>query len=332
MSIKWNRREFVRASAATSLVLPLSQSVFDLLSPREPAIRFGVIADLHQDVMHDAPRRMDIFLEAMQEEKPDAILQLGDFAYPNAKNQPLVKTFNEAGHPTIHVLGNHDMDDGHTRQQCVDVWGMPGFYAAHQVKGLTLLVLDGNDKDSPTHQGGYARFVGPEQVEWLEAQLTGATQPVIVISHQPLAGPSAVDNAQEMQDLLGRHADKILFAMNGHTHMDYLTKVQDVLYWHVNSASYHWVGGNHIHSSYPEAIHEKHPYIAYTCPYRDPLYATITIDPAAKQVRIAGSESEWVGSTPAELDVKAIAHPDYNPVVPRIRKQSFDWTGKPTGK
>ena len=328
MSVRWNRRQFVKATAATSVALPLSPSLFGLFSPCDSEICLGVIADLHQDVMHDAPRRMDVFLEAMERKKPDAILQLGDFAYPNNRNRSLVETFNEAGHRPIHVLGNHDMDDGHTRQQCVDVWGMPGFYAAHQVKGLSLLVLDGNDKDSPTHQGGYARFVGPEQVEWLEGQLNNATQPVIIISHQPLAGPSSVDNAKEMQDLLGRHADKILFAMNGHTHMDYLTKVQDVLYWHVNSASYHWVGGNHIHSSYPEAVHEKYPDIAYTCPYRDPLYATITIDPQAKQIRIDGTASEWVGSTPTELGIKPVEHPDYNPIVPCIRKQAFEWAAK----
>ncbi len=332
MSVLWNRREFVRASAASSMVLPFSEAVFNLFSSDAQVVRLGVIADLHQDVIHDAPRRLGLFLDAMHQQKPDAIIQLGDFAYPSTDNQDFLRQFNEAGYKPIHVLGNHDMDAGYTRQQCVDTWGMPGFYSAQRVNGLLLLVLDGNDKDSPTHQGGYARFVGPEQVKWLEGQLAGATEPVIVISHQPLAGPSAVDNAKELQDVLGRHANKILFAMNGHTHIDYVTEVQGVFYWHVNSASYHWVGGNHIHSSYPEAVHKKHPYIAYTCPYQEPLYATITIDPESRRVQIEGTQTDWVGSTPAELDVQPIEHPAHNPMVPQIRKQAFGEAKEKPGK
>ena len=35
----------------------------------------GMIADLHQDVMHDGPSRLEAFLDAMKNEKPDALLQ-----------------------------------------------------------------------------------------------------------------------------------------------------------------------------------------------------------------------------------------------------------------
>lgn len=328
MSVAWNRREFVLSSTAATALLSLPKGMRSLFPVDVDPVRFGIIADLHQDVMHDAPQRLGKFLAAMDEVKPNAIIQLGDFAVPNKKNQPFLDQFNDAGSNAMHVLGNHDMDDGHTRQQCMDTWGMPAFYYARRVDGVLLLVLDGNDKGSEKHQGGYPKFVGPEQVEWLKEQLSAASVPVVVISHQPLAGPSAIDNAQEIQDVLGQHSGKILFAMNGHTHIDYLIEEQDVVYWHVNSASYHWVGGNHIHPSYPTEIHEKFPYIAYTCPYREPLYATLTIDPKNSRIQIDGTSTKWVGPSPADIKVKPIDHTVDEPMVPRIRKRSFEMAAK----
>jgi len=70
---------------------------------------------------------------------------------------------------------------------------------------------------------------------------------------------------------------------------------------HINSASYFWVGGNYKHNSYTEEIHKSNPWIACTCPYREPLFTTLTIDPASGLVKIEGRKTEWVGPSPAEL-------------------------------
>ena len=183
-------------------------------------VRLGLITDLHQDIMHDGPRRLEAFLKRMHALRPDALVQLGDFAVPSPQNKALIAQFNKAHSLALHVLGNHDTDGGYTKQQTMDAWGMQQRYYAHELSGLRLLVLDGNDKGSPTHRGGYPIYVGPEQVEWLRAQLKGATEPVLVLSHQPLAGTGAVDNAMEIQQVLSEYADKVLLAINGHTHID----------------------------------------------------------------------------------------------------------------
>ncbi|MFP6883467.1 MAG: hypothetical protein VCA40_03490, partial [Roseibacillus sp.] len=70
--------------AVTSLILP--RQVMAALAKIKKPIKLGMIADLHQDVMHDGPARLKAFLDAMKEEKPDALIQLGDFAYPTKKN------------------------------------------------------------------------------------------------------------------------------------------------------------------------------------------------------------------------------------------------------
>ncbi len=48
--------------------------------------------------MHDGPRRLGAFLNAMKSEQPDVVIQLGDFAYPNAKNKPVTEAFNKGQH------------------------------------------------------------------------------------------------------------------------------------------------------------------------------------------------------------------------------------------
>lgn len=316
----FTRRHFLRTATLTSLVLALPATAVASLRRLNKPISIGMIADLHHDVMHDGEARMGVFATQMASQRPDAIIQLGDFAYPNVSNKKVLDMFNQAHSVPLHVIGNHDMDSGHTKQQCIEMWGMPGRYYAQNIGGLWLLVLDGNDSGSPVHKGGYPSYVGEEQTEWLKKQLSLLEGPIIVFSHQPLAGAWAVDNAVEIQNILSEASDNILMAINGHSHIDDLRSIGSVTYMHLNSASYQWVGGAHQHQSYPKAVHENHPWISYTCPYKDVLFATMTVDPDNLNISIAGMRSEWVGPSPAELGL------DMDPtltngeeIAPRIR-------------
>lgn len=282
-----------------------------------------MVTDLHHDVMHDGEARLDAFLEWTASTKPDCVIQMGDFAYPSAKNSAVIDKFNSAN--GLHVIGNHDLDSGHTRKNCLDVWGMSARYYAHDVGALRLLVLDGNDKGSPTHQGGYAAYVGEEQQEWLKGQLSEHEGPFLVICHQPLGGDSAVDNAKEMQAILSQHASKIALCVNGHTHIDQLRRIDKVHYLHVNSASYQWVGGANKHESYSKEIHAAHPWIGHTCPYRDPIFAGLTFDPDTGTILVEGRDSAWVGPSPAELGVDSgPGLTNGEEIAPRIRSRRIE--------
>ncbi|MEY5045440.1 MAG: hypothetical protein RL713_665, partial [Bacteroidota bacterium] len=210
-----NRREFINCNvkAALALLTPTLDAQLWMLIRKE--IKIGVITDLHQDIMHDAPKRLETFLDVMAKVKPDALLQLGDFAYPGEKNKVVIDRFNRAHEKVMHVIGNHDTDAGYTSAQCIAYWGMPGRYYHQRIGGISFLVLDGNEKGSPRHKGGYASYIGEEQMAWLKAELGKTENPVIVVSHQPLAGELAIDNALEFQQLLSAHASKILLSING---------------------------------------------------------------------------------------------------------------------
>jgi Icc protein len=296
------RRDFIRTTAvvATSILLP--RQVMATLGKIKKPIKLGMIADLHQDVMHDGPARLKAFLDAMKEEKPDALLQLGDFAYPTKKNEPVTKAFENAHPRTLHVLGNHEIDGGHSFDQVAKLWRMKGRYYTENVNGLDLIVLDCNEKPK-NHKRGYPAHIGGKQLEWLEKQLKNLKGPILVISHQPLAGPGSIDNAGEVQALLDAVGDKVLLAVNGHTHIDHVARAGKLSYLHVNSASYKWVGGSHRNKSYPADIHSKFRWVEYTCPYRDSLFATLTIDPANGRIEVKGRESQWVGKSPSQLAI-----------------------------
>ena len=322
------RRDFIRSTglAGTSILLP--REVMATLSKIKSPIKLGLIADLHQDVMHDGPARMKAFLDAMKKEKPDALLQLGDFAYPSKKNEVVIKAFAKAHPMALHVLGNHEIDGGHSFDQVAKLWRMKGRYYTENVDGLDLIVLDANEKPKG-HQRGYPAHVGQKQLEWLEKQLKSLKGPILIISHQPLAGPGSIDNAGEVQALLNGASDKVLLAVNGHTHIDHLARVGKLSYLHVNSASYKWVGGSHRNKSYPPEVHSKFRWIEYTCPYQDSLFATLTIDPVKGRIELKGRESQWVGKSPSQLEIPT-KHDLTNgkEICPMIRNRRLEVAGR----
>ncbi len=316
-----NRRQFLESSMKAGIALSMPVHLSDLLTDK---IEIAVITDLHQDIMHDAPARLSVFLDAARRFKPDALLQMGDFAVPKEVNRDIISQFNKAHAQSLHVLGNHDTDGGFTQQQTMSMWGMPDRYYSKSVRGIRFIILDGNEKGSPIHKSGYPSYIGKQQVSWLKDQLSETKEPVIVVSHQPLAGPMAIDNADVLQEVLSQFSDKILLAINGHTHIDGAYLVDNVNYVHINSASYFWAGDPYKHESYSKSIHETHPWIAYTFPYQEALFTRLTINPGKRIISIEGKKSKWQGKSPSELGYKIndLQLKEDN-IVPYIGRRSF---------
>ncbi len=109
-------------------------------------IRFGLCADVHKDVVHDADIRLKTFIDRINREKVDFITQLGDFCRPYDYNQGFLDIWNQFEGPRYHVLGNHDTDGGFTREQTLKFWGTKDKYYSCGLDGYHFVVLDGNDK------------------------------------------------------------------------------------------------------------------------------------------------------------------------------------------
>ena len=296
-----DRRSFIKSTVLTSFSLALPSSILKLWAGQVENLRLGLIADFHRDAIHDSDLRLQTFLEEMNRVEVHAKIQLGDFAIPKPANNSFIAAFNQGNIPAYHVLGNHDMDEGYSKEQAIQSFGMPAAYYAQVIQGVRILVLDGNDPGSPTTKGGYASYIGKVQQDWLNQQLEESKEPVIVISHQPIAGIYTIDNAVEIQNLLSVHSSKIILAINGHAHVDQLIKVGGVSYLHINSASYYWVGEKHRHLSLDANTHVAYPLLAFTCPYADVLFGILTLDRRAKKLTLKGRKSSWIGPSPLEL-------------------------------
>jgi len=271
-------------------------------------VRFGICADVHKDVMHDADQRLQVFISEMNEEDVDFIVELGDFMQPQDYNASFLNIWKSFEGPSFHVLGNHDMDndkgDRYNRDHTLSCLDMPARHYSFDVEGFHFLVLDGNDQKDPP-QNGYARYMGKKQLEWLEQDLALTKSPVIVFSHQSIEDPGGVENAAEVRKILEaaklKSGDqKVIACFSGHHHIDYSTSINGINYIQINSMSYYWMGGDYLQVRYSKEIDEQYPYIKYTAPYKDPIYATVEVDPRGF-IRITGRKSSWVGPAPWEL-------------------------------
>ena len=298
--MKSSRRDFLKASSLSLLSLSIPQATLDFFQDQKN-LKIGLISDLHVDIIHDGAARLASFLKKAKTEKAQALIQMGDFAIPKPENLSIIKAFNSANSRAYHVLGNHDMDGGYSREEVAKTYGMAGLYYSTDLDSIRLIVLDGNDPGSPKYKGGYASYIGPEQQAWLRSELEKADRPVLIVSHQPIAGIYTIDNAGEIQQILSDFSSKILLAINGHAHVDQQIEAGGVNYVHINSASYYWVGEKLAHNSLSEDTHASFPSLKFTCPYSDALFAFLTIDPAAKKITIEGKRAKWIGPSPQEL-------------------------------
>lgn len=315
------RRSFLKKSlqAGALLTLPLS-----LPACKKPNLRFGLIADVHKDIIHDADERLQTFIDEAQKRPLDFILQLGDFCIPDERNRHFLNIWRQYEGDRYHVLGNHDTDGGFTREQTVDWWGMPGKYYSFDKGNLHFAVLDGNDPN-PQPWSGYHRYIGKEQLQWLKKDLDQTELPAVIISHQTLENPEGgVDNQQEVRKVLeeaNKKAgyNKVVASLCGHHHTDYHTQINGIYYIQINSASYHWVGSRRQVVRYSEKIDRDFPAIKNTIPYETPLYTFVEVN--ASGMHIEGKTSRFVGPGPDEMGMPA--RPENKPIVPYIKERKL---------
>lgn len=292
--MRTTRRTFIRTLALAPAVMRA------WAGDAAQRVRFGVISDVHQDVMHDAVSRLDAFAAAMAEARPDFVIQCGDFCQPQERNRDFLAAWNRMACPRHHVLGNHDMDGGATREQTVAFYGMSGPYHTFDAGPVRGIVLDGNEPGGKTK--GYARYIGRAQQEWLAAQLAGDAKPALLFVHQPLDDAGGIENAAEVAGVIERalaaRPGCAIAIVSGHLHRDYVRTVAGLPSLQVNSASYVWLAGRMVRETYPPEIHQTHPHLKNVAAYREPLWALATIDRAAGVLTIEGRASEWVGPDP----------------------------------
>ncbi|MFC3197141.1 metallophosphoesterase family protein [Parapedobacter deserti] len=292
-------------------------------------IRFGVCTDVHQDLIPDAERRLAAFIEEMEREKPDFIIQLGDFCFPDEQNTNFMQIWNSFSGKKLHVVGNHDPEGDYTLTEVMDFWGMESPNYSLNLNGYHLVTLNGNDVN-PEHEipWKYERYISKEQLDWLESDLNATDLPTIVFCHQGLDNPKRIENALFVRTLFERvnqHAGfrKVQLVFSGHHHLDYHNVINGIHYIQINSMSYNWQGDNYAESPYPESVNKQYPLLKYMAHYKDPLWALIEIDESGR-LTLTGRSSTFFGKSP-----QALGKPRYEyayPVVPHIKDRQVQLT------
>jgi predicted phosphodiesterase len=273
-------------------------------------IKIGLCTDVHLPTMHDSEYRMTTFIKSMKAEKPDFILEMGDFEIPDPKFAYLVDIWNSFPGEKFHVIGNHEMDGGTSKAKAVEYLKMKNSYYSFDRQGFHFIVLDGNDKKSPNTKG-YPQFIGPEQVEWLKDDLLKAQHPMVIFSHQGLSRVKGaeeyygVENDKQIQEILTNHnsvnpSNKVIACFNGHSHYDFAENVNGIWYITITSMAYHWLGDNYVNIRYSTEVDRDFKWIKYTAPFKEPLFTVVEIS-SKGTIKIAGKKTEWVGKTPWEL-------------------------------
>ncbi|MDG2125983.1 MAG: metallophosphoesterase, partial [Verrucomicrobiales bacterium] len=231
-----NRRRFCRATVAAGVVSPVA--AWPVHAEESGVLKFGVITDVHQDIMHDAEERLGVFAQAMKEAEVDFVVQLGDFCVPKEGNRKFLEIWDSIAVPRYHVLGNHDTDGGYKREETVKWWGMPARYYSFDQGGMHFVVLDGNDRPEG-HTSGYPRFIADDQIKWLEEDLKATGLRTVVFVHQSLEREEegGVQNGAAVRGVLeAAGAGKVVACFSGHHHRDYVREISGIAYPQINSA------------------------------------------------------------------------------------------------
>lgn len=284
---------------------------------KNESVRFAICTDVHQDIIHDAPDRMSVFVEEARNEKVDFIIQLGDFCFPIEENKPFLAIWNSFPGQKYHILGNHDMDRS-SKQEEMEFLGMKNSYYSFDQGAFHFIVLDPNffveeDKYVDYENANYFTHantratIPPIQVEWLKKDISQTKKFVVVFSHQRLEGNSGVKNQQEIRDILddaNLSKQKVIACFNGHNHDNMHTEINKIHYIGINSMSYDWVGQKYeCTERFSEEINEYRPNIKYTLPYTKPVFGIIEISPDGL-LKIKGKQGAYVLPGPDELGVK----------------------------
>ena len=311
------RREFIKeAGLFFSGLLPLMRKVDFLPGNSEGGVlkelRFGIVADVHKDLVPDANQRLEKFISEAQRRDVEFIIQLGDFCMADPKNQDFLSIWRTFEGPRYHVLGNHDMDRN-SKEEMLDYWAMPDTYYSFDLHGFHFVVLDANFLYLDGKYIDYERanfyvdakdrtFIDEEQMEWFKNDLEETQLNTIIFSHQSLWHyQSGVKNRLALQKIMEAQKSKIICCMNGHDHQDFHHVQNGIHYLEINSMSYQWMDDKYrCIQRYPKELYDQYQWLPNLATYKDPLYAFATIN-VNGTLLVEGVRSEWVAPSPFEM-------------------------------
>lgn len=252
------RRVFLKASAASLALVPLSCAPEMVGGHRRRTVRFGMVADCHYADADKAGSRyyrhsltkLTECVELMNAQKVDFLIELGDFKdqdKPPVEQQTIrylkavEEVFQQFNGPTYHVLGNHDVDSISKEQFLANVENSDidpaKSYYSFDSDGLHFVVLDANYKaDGADYDHGNFKWadtnIPPAELNWLKQDLAAASGHAIIFIHQLLDGTGSVyvNNAADVRQIL-EESGKVPAVFQGHHHEGSYSRIGGIHYY-----------------------------------------------------------------------------------------------------
>jgi predicted MPP superfamily phosphohydrolase len=311
------RRKFINQIGAGTLATMIPTTLLSftpaiLSENKSKNLSFGIVTDVHKDLMPDADKRLETFINEAIDRKVDFIIQMGDFCMAETKNKGFLKIWETYKGPKYHILGNHDMDR-HSKEEMLDFWGMPKTYYSYDFHNYHFIVLDANflyedgkftdyNKANFYVDDSIATFIDNEQIEWFKADLEATKLPTIVFSHQSLWHYQwGVKNRLTLQKIMEAQKEKVICCLNGHNHLDFHHHQNGIDYIEINSMSYQWMSSKYTSKErFPESFYKQYSNLPNIAAYKDPLYAFLTLD-SKGVMTIEGVKSQWISPSPYDM-------------------------------
>jgi len=159
-------------------------------------LKAAIITDIHHGPRvgnkygPKALRLVELFVEAVNRQKPDLVIEMGDRISEEDKETDrkrmteLKQLFNKLAAPVHSVIGNHDTKNL-TRQENEEIMGSPAESYSVDVNGFHLIFWNpnvdcGEHDDTPS--------LCDAELAWLKQDLAAHNAPTIIFSHIPFDG------------------------------------------------------------------------------------------------------------------------------------------------
>lgn len=304
------RREFLAGAAlgGMSAILPGGIS-----AAQTDKVKFLVFADIHYrfSPVHQKSREwLERILDRAKRENVDFVIQLGDFTQRPLEDIDYVNCYNDFSIKTYNVFGNHD-DDVSPHEKVLGALRLESGHYFFDRNGFRFVVCDPNyiqvgseflhysdgNHSKKKIAGATLDHMPPFELEWLKDVIDSSPHPCVVFSHQSFARErGSVAECREVRRILeeanAKTPGKVRLVMNGHHHVDFLTFVNGIPYWEMNSASYQWTGWKWAHNGYDEAVVKSYPSIVHSFVFDQPVSAVVTLDRGGL-VRVDGERGRY---------------------------------------
>ena len=244
------RRAFIHqgslylAGLSTSRVLAAETEAKALL-------RVGLMTDLHYAdkeptktrFYREALGKLDEAVAFMNREKPDSVIELGDFIdqAPSVEQElewlkTMEQHYAKLAMPRHYVLGNHCVGTLTKAEFSAHTSAALSGYSSFEQNGIRFILLDACFREDGTAYGR-SNFhwkdchIPAQEINWLKDELARATGPVIVMAHQRLDmdAAHAVKNAAQVRAIL-EASKKVLAVFQGHSHKNDLQQINGIPY------------------------------------------------------------------------------------------------------